>query len=51
MPIASHRVTALGADTGWFNQPTGGRLACARGYLDSPMPIDRAEPSSISKPQ
>jgi hypothetical protein len=51
MRIASHSVTALGADTGWFNQPTGGRLACVRGYVGSPMPVDRAEPSSISKPE
>jgi hypothetical protein len=51
MRIASQSVTALGADTGWFKQPTGGRLTCARGYLGSPMPLGRAEPSSISKPE
>jgi hypothetical protein len=51
MRIASHRVTALGTATGWFNQPTGGGLVCARGYPGSCMPIDRAEPSLISKPE
>jgi hypothetical protein len=51
MRIASHTVTALGANAGWFEQPTGVRLAFTRGYLGSPMPIDRAEPSSISKPE
>jgi hypothetical protein len=51
MRIASHSVTTLGADTGWFKQPTGGRLACKRGHQGSPMLLDRAEPSSISKPE